>query len=255
MKIVSYNLRFASEDDPQPWSRRRAPMIELITDLAPDLIGAQEGLDHQLADLKAGLDDHYELVSEHRHDGRTEENSAILYDSRRLALISVDHRWLSDTPEVPGSRTWGNTLPRMYSHARFSRVDDGVEFDLIATHFDHESAEAQRRSAEQLVDVIKNVDNSRPLALLGDFNTGEDSEPYATLTDAGLRDAYLVAEDRGPRLGTFNNYQQPDPDGVRIDWILVNPAVEVSAARMVDRAPGGQYPSDHLPVEAVVSFG
>jgi endonuclease/exonuclease/phosphatase family metal-dependent hydrolase len=254
VKILSYNLRFASEDDPQPWSRRRAPMIELITDLAPDIIGTQEGLDHQLADLQAGLGDHFRLVAEHRHDGRTEENSAIFYDSRKVELITVEHRWLSDTPEVPGSRSWGNTLPRMYSHATFRRPADGTEFDLIVTHFDHQSAEAQSRSADQLADVIKKVDHDRPLQLLGDFNAGEDSEPYAVLRDAGLRDAYLVAADRGPRLGTFNNYGPPDPDGVRIDWILVNPAVEVRSARMVDQAPNGQYPSDHLPVEAVINF-
>lgn len=252
MKFVSYNLRFASDTDQQPWSIRRGPMIELITELAPDILGTQEGLDHQLAELMAGLGDHYRLIAEHRHDGGPEENSAILYDSRTVELVTVEHRWLSSTPAVPGSRSWGNTLPRMYSHAGFRRLADGTEFDVISTHFDHESAEAQLRSAHQLVAVIKTVD--QPLVLLGDFNAGEDSEPYEVFSAAGLQDAYLVAADSGPRLGTFNNYGTPDADGVRIDWILVTPGVAVRSARTVDRAPNGQYPSDHLPVEAVINF-
>lgn len=254
MKIVSYNLRFASEQDPQPWSRRRAPAVQLITDLAPDVLGAQEGLDHQLADLMAGLPDHYRLVSEHRHDGGTEENSAIIYNSRSVELIKVDHQWLSDTPDIPGSITWGSSLPRMYSLATFRQTSDDAEFFLITTHFDHESSRAQINSARQLIGRIAALDPDRPLVVTGDFNCGEESEPYAIMTGNGLKDAYLTAADRGPRLGTFNNYGRPDPDGVRIDWILVNDRVTVRSARMVDLAPGGQYPSDHLPVEAVLDF-
>lgn len=252
MKIVSYNLRYASEDDPQPWSRRRDAMVELITDLDPDILGAEEGLDHQLADLMAGLGDHYQLIAEHRRDNGPEENSAIIYDSRTVELIKIEHQWLSDTPEVPGSSSWGNSLPRMYSLATFRQVATGSEFFAIVTHFDHAVPDAQLRSAHQLVSRIADLDTDRPLILMGDFNAGEDSDPYAALRDAGLHDAYLSSDDRGPRMGTFNNYGPPDPDGVRIDWILVNDHVRTTSARMVDCAPGGQYPSDHLPVEAVI---
>lgn len=254
MKVVSYNLRFASETDPQPWSRRRGPMIELLSRLAPDILGTQEGLDHQLADLMAGLPGHYRLCSEHRHDGGTEENSAIIYDARRVELITIEHQWLSDTPDLPGSITWGNGLPRMYSLATFRRISDAAEQFVITTHFDHESSRAQANSARQLIDRISRLDPDRPVVVMGDFNSGEDSEPYAIMIESGLRDAYLSASERGPRLGTFNNYGPPNPEGARIDWILVNDHVPVRSARMVDEAPGGQYPSDHLPVEAVLDL-
>ena len=254
MKIVSYNVRFAGENDPQPWSRRRDASIELLSTLAPDVLGTQEGLDHQLADLMAGLPAHYRLAAEHRHDGGTEENSAIIYDGRTVELIAIEHRWLSDTPELPGSISWGNSLPRMYSLATFRRVDDGSEFAVISTHFDHESARAQLNSAHQLLDRARDLSPDQPLVIMGDFNCGEDSEPYAALTGAGLRDAYVTAADRGPRLGTFNNYRAPTTDGERIDWILINDRITARSARMVDEAPGGQYPSDHLPVQADLDF-
>jgi endonuclease/exonuclease/phosphatase family metal-dependent hydrolase len=254
VKLVSYNLRFASENDPQPWSRRRPASVELLSGLAPDILGTEEGVDHQLADLMAGLGDPYRLVAEHRRDGGIEENSAIIYNSRVVELIKIEHQWLSETADIPGSISWGTTLPRMYSLATFRRVEDDAEFFVITTHFDHESREAQVNSAHQIIDRIAGLDPELPLIVMGDFNCGEDSEPYLIMTAGPLRDAYLTAADRGPRLGTFNNYAAPDPNGVRIDWVLVNDRVSVSSARMVDRAPGGQYPSDHLPVEAVIDF-
>jgi endonuclease/exonuclease/phosphatase family metal-dependent hydrolase len=254
VKIVSYNLRYANQTDRYPWSARRGPAIKLLTELTPAIVGAQEGLDHQLADLITGLGDPYRLVSEHRHDGGTEENSAIIYNRGTVELIRVEHQWLSDTPDLPGSTSWGNTLPRMYSMATFRRLADEAELIVITTHFDHESADAQIRSAHQLIDKIAGIDADLPLIVMGDFNCGEESEPYAIMTGTGLRDAFLAAETAGPRLGTFNNYGPPDPDGTRIDWILVNDRLTVRSARMVDEAPGGQYPSDHLPVEAVVEF-
>jgi len=250
VRFVSYNLRFASEDDPHPWSRRRAASIELLSGLAPDILGTQEGLDHQLADLMSGLPTHYRLVAEHRHDGGSEENSAIIFDGRTVDLISIDHQWLSETPSVPGSISWGHSLPRMYSLATFRRLADDAEFFVISTHFDHESSVAQLNSAHQLLDRARELPSDRPLVIMGDFNCGEDSEAYAILTGNGFRDAYATATDRGPRLGTFNNYRPPTADGPRIDWILINDRITARCARMVDEAPGGQYPSDHLPVEA-----
>lgn len=255
MKIVTYNLRFASESDPHPWSRRRGPMVSLLRDTAPTIVGTQEGLDHQLADLQDGLSDRYQLVSEHRRDGGPEENSAIFYATADVELIDIRHRWLSDTPDVPGSTTWGHALPRMYSLATFRRHACGTEFFVINTHFDHQSAEAQLKSAHQLIAEAAALDLTRPLVVLGDFNAGEESEPYGVLTGSGLRDAYLGATQRGPRVGTFNAYQPPEPNGTRIDWILVNEHVRTDSARMIDCAPSGQYPSDHLPVEAIISWG
>ena len=233
-------------------------MIRLLTELAPDILGTEEGLDHQLRDLEAGLGAPYQLIGEHRHhdDGseNAEEYSAIFYNSETVELINIDHQWLSDTPSVPGSRTWGTHFPRMFSIAEFRRRSDRRPFTVITTHVDHEIAAAQVKSAHLLRRRAESVDQDQPLLVMGDFNVGEDSEPYAILTGGGLRDAYLSATDRGPRLGTFNNYGAPDPDGVRIDWILANDLIKVASARMVDAAPSGQYPSDHLPVEAIVEF-
>ena len=252
LKLVTYNLRFGIEEDPQPWSRRRGPMIELLRGLAPGVLGTQEGLDHQLADVLAGLGEHYAMVAEHRGDGEREESSAILYDTGLLELTEVRHRWLSPTPEVPGSRGWGAYFPRMYSVARFRRIADGGALVVIATHLDHEVEQARLESARILAAEVTALGSEVPLVLMGDFNVDVGSAPYRVLLEAGLRDAVEVASRRGPVTGTFNAYGPPDPEGERIDWVLVNDLVQVGSARVVDAAPGGPYPSDHLPVEVVI---
>lgn len=253
LRIVSYNVLYGSEQQPRPWSRRRDPMVELVRGLAPDVIGLQEALDHQLADLHDGIGQHYALLAEHRGDGGREENSALFYDTRSLEPVAVTHRWLSLTPQVAGSRSWGTHFPRMFTRARF-RHPDGDILTVISTHLDHEVEQARVRSAELLADEIASLVHAEPVVLMGDFNAEIGSEPYRVLTESGLRDSLLVADDAGPLVGTFTEFAAPVVGSPRIDWILVNDQVSVTAARVVDIAPGGQYPSDHLPVEAVITI-
>ena len=253
LRIVTYNVLYGSEQQQRPWSQRRDPMIQLVRGLAPDVIGLQEALDHQLAELHDGIGHHYALLAEHRGDGGHEENSALFYDTRSLEPVAVTHRWLSLTPQVPGSRSWGTHFPRMFTRAKFRHADGGT-LAVITTHLDHEVEEARVRSAELLVGEVASLDRAEPVVLMGDFNTEIGSEPYRVLTASGLRDSLLVADDAGPLVGTFTEFAPPVVGGARIDWILVNDQVSVTSARVVDIAPGGQYPSDHLPVEAVITL-
>jgi endonuclease/exonuclease/phosphatase family metal-dependent hydrolase len=55
-------------------------------------------------------------------------------------------------------------------------------------------------------------------------------------------------------VGTFANYRTPRPDRARIDWILVTPGVAVQRAAINTRLFAGVWPSDHLPVQAVLSI-
>ncbi len=261
MKIVSYNLRYASEDDPQPWSRRRGPMIGLLRELSPHLIGTQEGLEHQLVEIDDGLGERYRWVGQSRHGGMTEEFSAIFYDTDRLRLDDVEHHWLSDTPEVPGSRSWGNDLPRLVTAAVFTDLRSKTELRMMNTHLDHLSGTARERSASYLRDLIRStrppaVGRRQVMVLTGDFNVAaESSGPYRILLGTPMADAVLAAAEQGPRVATFADYRAPEPDGDRIDWILVSPGVRVRRSEAVDRAPDGQYPSDHLPVLVELDLG
>ncbi len=49
MKVMTFNLKFASSQSPNSWDERRPVMRELIKQSAPDIIGTQEGFYHQYA--------------------------------------------------------------------------------------------------------------------------------------------------------------------------------------------------------------
>lgn len=52
IKIMTFNLRFASvEDGPRNWTYRKNHVIDIINRYHPTIMGTQEGLKDQLADI------------------------------------------------------------------------------------------------------------------------------------------------------------------------------------------------------------
>lgn len=111
LDVMTFNLRFASTSEPNSWAARRPVMRRLLRQEAPTLMGTQEGLYQQLRDIHADLGPHYDWIGTGREGGSHDESTAIFYDTRRLAPVEHDTYWLSDTPRVIGSNTWGGALP------------------------------------------------------------------------------------------------------------------------------------------------
>lgn len=256
LRVMTYNLRFASDQPPNAWPDRRPVMQALITREAPDVIGTQEGLYLQLRELAAGLPD-YEWIGLGRAGGSKDEFTAIFFRRDRFEPVAFDHFWLSDTPEVIGSITWGPKFRRMASWVRLREKATGREFEIWNTHFDHEIEEARQKSAALLRDRIARTDPTMPVVLVGDFNClAGGSRAYEILTrEAGLTDTWVAAPSRANAdLNTFNNFKPPLRAGERIDWIFARRPTAVEAAGIVDYEGLTQFPSDHFPVTAVVRF-
>ncbi|XVV16844.1 endonuclease/exonuclease/phosphatase family protein [Actinoplanes sp. CA-131856] len=246
LHVMTFNLRFADDT----WVRRRPVMRALLTTERPDLIGTQEGLVEQLGDIRDDLAGAYDYIGQGRQGGATGEFMAIFYRKDRLTPQTYGHFWLSDTPQVPGSETWGGFAIRMVTWARFLDKTTGTSFYAVNTHLDNLSEYARDRGAHLIRDRLAAMD--LPIVLTGDFNTAaRPGSPVYDLmvTRAGYRDAWAEPRKRGPAYGTFHAYRPLVPDGPRIDWVLTTPGVTVSAA-LINRYHGGtQYPSDHLPVQ------
>lgn len=256
LRVMTYNLRYASTKQPNSWSARRPVARELVRKEAPDVIGTQEGLYAQLKDLSDDLP-RYDWIGLGREGGSRGEFMAVFFRRERLEPIAFDHFWLSDTPEVVGSATWGHTNRRMVTWVHFLDRRSGRRFYLINTHFDHRVPLARERSAGLLLERMKALETRDPVIVTGDFNAAAgDSTAYSLLTASGpLRDAWLEAETKGPALSTFHGYRTPHPDGRRIDWILYHGSVICRSTRVITFAVDGQYPSDHFPVLAELELG
>ncbi len=254
MKIMTYNLRLALEWDAHPWSERRQLMIELLKESAPAVLGTQEGLTHQLAELTAGLAPHYEWVGGSRDPGVDDEYCAVFFDHRRLEVLNLTQRWFSTTPEVPGSINWGRH-PRIMTAVTFRERRSGNEFLLINTHLDNWSVQARRLAGEYLGFYIKEMADGRPTILMGDFNAAaRQSSVYRDLLEVPLVDAFDTSLHPSLDRPTFNDHEPPATTGNRIDWILVSPEIVVDDCSVNLRNFNGHYASDHLPVEATVQL-
>ncbi|MEW2298470.1 endonuclease/exonuclease/phosphatase family protein [Streptomyces sp. NPDC006655] len=256
LDVMTFNLRYADTAEPNSWADRRPVMRELLHRARPQVIGTQEGLYQQLLDIDADLGPHYDWIGTGREGGSRDESTAVYYDLRRLAPVEHYTFWLSDTPEVIRSNTWGAAFPRIVTWVRFRDLaDDGREFYVANTHFDQRSQYARERSATLLAKRIAEFDPTLPVVVTGDFNAYAHKNPaYDTLLDSGLVDTWDAAEHRGPRYATFHGYHRLKPDGDRIDWILTSPGVTTHRATMDTFSMHGQFPSDHLPVQVSLSL-
>ena len=255
--VMTYNLRYASSTGPNAWPQRRPLMGELIQNISPDVLGTQEGLYPQLKDLAADLPEH-DWIGLGREGGSRGEFMAVFYRKARLEPLAFDHFWLSDTPEVVGSTTWGNSNRRMVTWVKFRDRQTKQEFFFFNTHFDHQIQAAREKSAELVRQRITALDTKLPVLLVGDFNAAAGkNKSYEILTqDKFFTDTWQTARERkGEGVGTFNNFKAIPNDGGRIDWILARGDVTAEKIEIVTFQRDGQFPSDHFPVVAQLRFG
>ncbi|MGW4214296.1 endonuclease/exonuclease/phosphatase family protein [Lentzea sp. NPDC004789] len=251
LSVMSFNLRYASTAEPNSWAARRPAMAQLLLTELPAVLGTQEGLYGQLLDIAHDLPDHYDWIGLGRAGGSHDEFMAIFFDTLRVQPLEYDHHWLSATPNVVGSTSWGNRVIRMVTWIRFADRATGTQFVVVNTHLDHESENSRVRSAEYVRDRLSGL--TLPVVLTGDFNAAAGaSQPYSILTGV-LADSWLAGRQTTPAYGTFHGYGPLVPDGPRIDWILTR-GVTVESAAINTYRRDGQYPSDHLPVQALLRF-
>lgn len=257
LRVMTYNLRYASLKGSEAWPDRRPAMKTLLKRYAPDLMGTQEGVYHQLRDLAADLSE-YDWIGTGRDGGSRGEFMAIYYRRERFEPLAYDHFWLSDTPEVIASSTWGNTNRRMVTSVRFKDLRTGQVFHLWNTHLDHALQPAREKAAELIKTRLAKIPSNEPVILMGDFNAEATRNPvYDTLTQGiGFADSWFAAAQRkNETLNSFNGFTKPVFNSARIDWILYRGEAEVALAEVVaDGSPEGRQPSDHHPVLAQMTW-
>lgn len=234
---MSFNLRRdVAEDGANRWSARRDLVADLVRERAPDVLGTQEGLPHQLAELDARLPGLARVGGCRRGDG-TDEACAIYYSRARLRPLAWGDLWLSDTPGVAGSASWGNRIPRMVTWACFADRATGRAISVANTHLDHESRTSRDRSARFLVSRFPGA------VLLGDLNAEPDEVALSILRGAGWQDG-------GAHEPTFHGFT--GAACLRLDHVLAPRALRIGAHAVVGRERAGVHASDHHAVFAEV---
>lgn len=280
LTVGTYNIRYDSRDDARQgngWKDRSSVIGDLIKFHRFDVLGLQEALDHQLADLRDQLPD-FEHVGVGRDDGaRKGEHSPIFYRKDKFQVLDSGTFWLSPTPEQVGVVGWDAALPRICTWARFQEsAEKKRTFWVFNTHFDHRGTQARLESARLMLKMSAEMAKDEPVILTGDFNVTQTSESYRELEASEMfADAYEIAGIRYAKNGTFNNFDPNSQTDSRIDHVFLTKHFSVVRygvlldsyrARRADGSEGSRagnapeevrlhrhiarLPSDHFPVLA-----
>ena len=263
VRVMSFNIRFGTaRDGDNHWDRRRDFVVETIKAFHPDLLGTQETLGFQRDYLAKALPD-FDVLGVGRTDGKEGGEMMALYFRRdRFEKLDGGHFWLSENPEVVGSKSWDSSLPRMVTWVKLRDRKQPGNRPIVSfnTHFDHMGKVARLESARLIRRRLAAEQEGSSLILTGDFNAGEESEPYRALFEENaampspVRDVFRLAHpDRTEEEGTFTGFKASSVRGARIDWIGASRDWKVEESAIDRTSRDGRTPSDHFPVTAVLT--
>lgn len=258
LRLMSFNVRYENGGDAgsRAWRQRVPGIVRMIRDESPDVIGIQEARHGQAADMWASLPD-YEFTGQARDDGkRNGEYAGIFFRRDRFEADAADQGtfWLSDTPQTPGSKTWGNEIPRTTTWLRLTDRATQRGFYVFNTHWDHRHQGSRENSARLMVQRIRDRKRpDEPVILLGDFNAIENNPAVAHLvSEAGLTDTFQALHAAEKNRRTLHFWSDTREGILKVDHILVSRGAEVISAAIRDRDK--PMVSDHFPVTARVVF-
>jgi endonuclease/exonuclease/phosphatase family metal-dependent hydrolase len=250
IRFMTFNLRFDTVRDApggNRWADRIDSVIETIGRENPAVVGFQEALKSQLADVTAALSD-YRGVGKPREIGDTAEYVPLFFDLRRFELEEYGDFWLSPTPDLQGSRGWDTDVPRHCTWARLNDRRSGARFAAFNTHLDVKGSLARWEAAKVILTKVAVVPGL-PSVVLGDFNATEDTAPLETFRAAGFRDTFREIHPIAADVQTIHHYGDLS-DSRKLDYILCDGRWKIVDADIIRAPAAGRLPSDHFPVTA-----
>ena len=253
-KIMTFNIRYGSAPDGENhWVHRKETVFDMLADPAADVIGLQEALDFQIKEIERALPQ-YKIVSAGRDDGKKAgETCPVLYRSDRFSLANSGTFWFSNTPWKPGSKHWGNDLPRICTWVRLTETSTNESFYVYNLHLDHQSQNSRQYSMDLLAKEIAKRKHPDPVIVMGDFNMDTENPAMAAFKAKGTRTRYIdvwqhLHPDQ-PGIKTYHAFGT-QPDGPCLDHILIDGTIEILEVVIDARKFRERYPSDHFPVIA-----
>ena len=265
IRVGTYNIRLSPGDvgTPNAWNERKADLVELVRKMDLDAFGMQEVCPDQAQYLREQLPE-FAFVGDHREaDRKSGEASPVFYRKSRFDAEMRGTFWLSETPDVPASKSWNTACTRVCSYLILKDRTTGKRFCFANTHTDHKSAEAREKGMLLIIKRMKEFGAGAPIVFTGDHNCCYD-EPPAQAVRRILKDCRDITETKDP--GPHNTFQgfgkykdgpvnrKGETKDYCIDYIYVSDGTRVlDFTTHDDKRPGTDlYPSDHFPVTATI---
>ncbi len=258
IRVLSFNIRYDEpRDGVNAWPNRINKVAGVISFHKADIVGLQEAKFNQVRDLEKALPS-MAWYGVGRDDGKEGgESCAILFRRSRFQMIDSGTSWLSEKPDVVGSKSWDAVITRIVSWVKLRDRTTRKTLFVFNTHFDHIGQTARVNSASLIVEKIARLAGKTPFVLTGDFNVERSNDAYKTIV-AG-KPGVPIDDARSASVtghfgsdSTWNAFKELQP-GRTIDFVFVKRGVRVlQHAALADRFENGLWASDHLPVLAEI---
>lgn len=254
IKVMTFNMLYGGhEGTPCSLENRKERILEVIRKEQPDIIGCQEVVDSTREWLEHALMAEYSMVGVGRNADCRGEGCPVFYRKDLFALLSFETFWLSDHPNLPGSRASNmgqSPCPRLAHCLHLRSYETGTALLFINTHLDHYSEQARKFELDILLNRIEKEPQNICSVLTGDFNLTPDATYFQDflehLKPLGWKDS---TENIG---GTLHEFK-PSAINLKIDYILTNATV-LSSRTVEDLHEGGTWYSDHYAVESILQI-
>ena len=253
IKVMSFNVRIKAQiDGINIFYNRRERIKECVMNEKPDIIGFQEADDEMTEMMRTDLRSKYYIVGTGREKDLTGEGARIAYNKKKFDLVSLDTRWLSESPDTAGSRFSldQSACPRVYTVAEFVEKRTRKIFRVFNAHLDHMGEMARLCGATQILQRMQKENERYKCVniLTGDFNACPGT-PVVETFSAHLTE---LTKDLGY---TFHGFGQcEESKRPHIDYIFTDGKSAGEAYKVKDEPVNGIYISDHYPICAFVEI-
>ncbi len=257
MRVMTCNIRTSRASDGQNgWDLRKDACAAVIRSRRADVICFQEMTRLQHEDLVARLSG-YSAVGTADEPGSIDPVDSVYYRAEAFDLLSTGAYWLSRTPQVTGSRSWGSRCVRLATWVVLRERSGSAQWRIVNTHLDHISQRARVAQARVIARDCRAWPDEYCQILTGDMNCDARNRAIGVLRRAGFRDTYKAVHDTADPGHTFHRFAGPafESRTGKMDWVLVRGRARVAAAEVVQDAFEGRYPSDHYFVTADLAQG
>lgn len=171
--LVSSNIRFNNpEDGGNSWPHRRSILSQLLLSHDPHIIATQEGRKDQLKEFEELLLN-YTLIDHHREWIPERMYPSFFIKKDLFSILSTQDHWLSETPKLAGSLSFGSAFPRLMTTLHVRPAHSSEELMIVNTHLDHIKPQTRLEQIKVLTQELKNLKKDHlKLIIMGDFNDG-----------------------------------------------------------------------------------
>jgi endonuclease/exonuclease/phosphatase family metal-dependent hydrolase len=272
--LATFNIRVPADSGIHSWQSRLPAVLSVIENRKIDIVGLQEATKIQYEQLDEALGPKWGRIGVGRNSKKKGESTNIMYKKDRFECLDSDTFWLSDTPNVPGSKIPESSCQRICTWGLFRDKLTGKKFRFYNTHLDHVSKYARSRGIEILLSEMLRLSQGETVFLTGDFNEDFSNVPQSIRFHAGrgcgqglyfyVNGKDAISKTLGILCDTLfmSSTQHEGPDNTfaayhtrnfaRIDYIFATRDVSILKHITCSERPNGIHPSDHDAVVVTV---